>query len=69
MDNQESAPQKKWFGGPKIIFVILGAVLLIEIVYAVWVLNTPAPVPPPETVSLPKTVSLSLYSPRSEFKK
>ncbi|MBI2334934.1 hypothetical protein HYU96_04005 [Candidatus Daviesbacteria bacterium] len=53
----------------KIIFVILGAALLIEIIYAVWVLNTPAPVPPPETVSLPKTVSLSLYSPRSEFKK
>lgn len=37
---------KKFLAGPKIIFVILGIILVIEIIYAVSVLSTPTPAPP-----------------------
>ena len=36
---------KKLFSGPKIIFAILGIILLVEVVYAVRVLTAPAPSP------------------------
>lgn len=37
---------KNFFSGPKIIFVILGIIILAEVIYAVKVLNSPTPPPP-----------------------
>ncbi|OGE29599.1 hypothetical protein A2867_00355 [Candidatus Daviesbacteria bacterium RIFCSPHIGHO2_01_FULL_40_11] len=38
---------KNLFSGPKIIFTILGIVVLLEVVYAAKVLTSPTPSPPP----------------------
>lgn len=46
---------KNLFSGPKIIFIVLGIVILVEIVYAVKVLTVPTPPSP----SSPKSVALS----------
>lgn len=69
MDNQNTAQNttpKTFPFGPKIIFVILGAVLLIEVLYAITVLSSPS-VPPPEPAPA-KQASISLSSPLSEFR-
>lgn len=34
---------KKFFSGPKIIFIILGIIILVEVIYTVKVLNSPTP--------------------------
>lgn len=68
MDNQNTAQNtapKRFPYGPKIIFVILGAVFLIEVLYALTVLSSPAS-PPPEAGQA-KQVSISLYASKSEF--
>lgn len=69
MDNQNTAqnttPKKLPFG-PKSIFVILGAVLLIEVLYAITVLSSPT-APPPEPAPAEKA-SIGLLSPLSEFR-
>lgn len=68
MDNQNTAQNttpKRFPFGPKIIFVILGAVLLIEVLYAISVLSSPSA--PPSEPAPAKQVSISLSSPLSEF--
>lgn len=62
MDNQ----QKRFTFNPKIVFIILGAVLLIEVLYAITVLSSPAPAAPEPTQT--RQVSISLSSPLSEFR-
>lgn len=42
---------KKFFIGPKIIFLVLGIAILIEAIYAVKVLTAPIPAPPPFSTS------------------
>lgn len=37
---------KKYFTGPKIIFLVLGIAILIEAIYAIKVLTAPLPAPP-----------------------
>lgn len=61
MDNQK----KQFTLNPKIVFIILGAVLLIEVLYALTVLSSPAPAKP-EPVQA-KQVSISLHASKSEF--
>lgn len=39
---------KKFFPGPKIIFLILGLILLAEVIFAVRIFITPLPSPPPD---------------------
>ena len=50
---------KRFFSGPKIIFTILGIILLVEFVYAVKVLTSPAPVAPTPPPASKNTVLLS----------
>lgn len=52
----------------KIIFAILGIVLLGEFIYAVRVLTSPIPSPPPKSPSIQKTVGkISLTVPKTSF--
>lgn len=62
MDNQ-----KKWFTfSPKIIFVILGAIILLEVIYAIGVLRSPAsPLPEP---ALPQEAAIILSSSKDQYK-
>lgn len=68
--NKES--NKKIFSGPKIVFAILGVALLIEVVYAVRVLTSPTPSPPPIRESKVSTESqagkISLITPKTNYK-
>lgn len=68
MDNI-SATRK--FITPKIIFVILGVVILIEIIYAVRVLTSPAASTPPtganQTGIQPSAGKISLTAPKSDY--
>lgn len=62
---------KKYFAGPKIIFAILGLILLVEVIYATKVLTTPAPTPPPvvrKSIPLKTAGRISLVSPRTNYK-
>lgn len=61
---------KKYFAGPKIIFAILGVILLAEVVYAVKVLVFSAPPPPPaRKTGIQKTAGrISLTTPKKIYK-
>lgn len=54
---------KKLFSGPKIIFAILGVIILAEVIYAVKVLSSPTPPPPARrsaVVTPPGKISLNV---------
>lgn len=59
---------KKFFTGPKIIFLILGIILLAEVIYAVRVLTsrTSSPLPQKTTVQSP-VGKISLNVPKTAF--
>lgn len=61
--NDQVGKTKKFLSGPKIIFAILGIVILIEVVYAARVLSTPVSPAPPvikkETVVSPGKIYLN----------
>lgn len=61
---------KRNFSGPKIIFAILGVVLIVELVYAIRVLSSPTPRPVPvNKVTVAKTVGrISLFAPKRALK-
>lgn len=62
---------KRLFAHPKIIFVVLGLVILIEIIYAVKVLSSPVAPPPPKTTQaaiVSSGGSISLNSPKTSYK-
>ncbi len=61
---------KNFFSGHKIVFAILGVILLAEVVYAVKVLVFSAPPPPPvRKTNIPKTVGkISLTVPKANVK-
>ncbi|MDO8573848.1 MAG: cohesin domain-containing protein [Candidatus Daviesbacteria bacterium] len=69
LNKQFSGKTKKFFTGPKIIFLILGLVLLIEVIYAVRVLtsNSPPPLPQKTTVQ-PPVGKISLNAPKTSYK-
>lgn len=74
MDNQPTAqifeqPKSQGFRfpwGPKLIFVILGVVLLIEIIFAIKTLTKPLPPPPPKLQPL-TGAKLVLVSPKTSY--
>ncbi len=71
--NKEQFPEKikKIFSGPKIIFAILGVILLIEVIYAFKVLTAPTPPPPPAArkTEITKTGGkIALFSPKKSYK-
>lgn len=67
MDNQEPVEQKKWSFGPKIIFGLIGIILVVETIYAFRTFSKPLPPPPPkiQPISGGKIV---LVSPKKEYK-
>lgn len=74
MDNQEavqiseqSKPQGSRFPlGPKLIFVILGIVLVIELFFAIKTLSQPTPPPPPKLAPL-TGAKIVLVSPETSY--
>lgn len=60
---------RSFFSVPKIIFIVLGLIILIEIIYAVKVLTSPSEITEPQTstevISSPGKISLS--APKSAF--
>lgn len=60
--------QQKRFN-PKIIFIILGIILLVEVVYAIRVLTAPAPTSPPPVVTDVQKAGgkISLNTPKTNF--
>ena len=67
--NNQQEKAKKFVFSPKIIFVILGIILLAEIVYAVRVLTTPTSIPlPVAKTDIQKAVGkISLNTPKTNF--
>lgn len=63
---------KKIFSGPKIIFAILGVILLIEVIYAFRILTAPTPPPPPSPapkIEITKTGGkMALFSPKKNYR-
>lgn len=64
---------KKYFSGPKVIFLVLGVAILIEAIYAVKVLTAPLPTPPTSkatTAVAPQLTggSMSLSANKTELK-
>ena len=66
--NIDNSPRK--FLTPKNIFLGLGVILLIEVIFAVKTLTAPTPVPPTMTQvkSQPSRVNLSLEAVGGDFK-
>lgn len=62
MDNQK----KRFIFSPKIVFIILGAVILVEIIYAIVTLRSPVSLPPEPT--LPMEAAIILSSPKDQYK-
>lgn len=65
---------KKYFSGPKIIFAILGVVILIEVIYALKVLIAPTVTSPasrstPQNTATPSEGKISLSVPKLQFTK
>lgn len=61
---------KKFFSGPRIIFAILGIIILAEVIYAVRVLSTPvSPAGPADTKVIPVSSSgrISLNTSKTNF--
>lgn len=59
---------KKIFTVPRIVFAILGMILLGEVIYAIRVLTSPIPAPPPRNISIQKPVGkISLTAPKISF--
>lgn len=62
---------KNLFFSPKIIFAILGIVVLIEVIYAARVLTSPTPPPPPtggsKTSTQPSAGKISLITPKTNY--
>lgn len=65
----ETKKAKSFFSGPKIIFVILGIIVLGEFVYALKVLNSPLPPAPVQrkTVAPLSSAKISLNSPKLSY--
>lgn len=61
---------KTFFSGHKIVFAILGAILLIEIIYAVRFLTSPVTTPPPagKAGTQSSVGKISLTSPKTNYK-
>lgn len=59
---------KNFFTGPKIIFAILGVIILAEVIYAVKVLSSPTPPPPPRrSAVVTSTGKISLNVPKTNY--
>lgn len=69
-DRVENSKLKKFFSGPKIIFIILGIVVLAEVIYAARTLVSPAPaVPARQSPAQAGTVGkISLITPKASVK-
>lgn len=60
---------KKFFSGPKIIFAILGIIILAEVVYAVRALSTPVspPAPVKKVTTVVSSGKISLNTPKKIY--
>lgn len=67
LNKQFSGKTKKFFTGPKIIFLILGLVLLIEVIYAVRVLTSNSPSPLPQKTTVQSAGKISLNAPKVSY--
>lgn len=66
--NDRLEKSKSAFSVTKIVFVILGIILLAEFIYAIRVLTSPTPPPPPKTVSIQKSAAkISLNASNTNF--
>lgn len=66
--NNQSGSRRLW--SPKIIFIVLGIVVLAEVIYAVKILimpTSPSPASPKSVVSLPTTAKISLTSAKLNY--
>lgn len=68
MDNQPKPSGSRFPLGPKLIFVVLGAILLIEVIFAVKILAKPLPPPPPKIAPL-TGAKIVLVSPKTTYNK
>ncbi len=66
--NNQQKKAKSLFSGPKIVFLILGAIIVLEIIYAIGVLRSPAAPSPEQQSLLPREVALMLFSSKSQYK-
>lgn len=70
LNNNVPGKGKKGFSGPKIIFIILGIIILVEVVYAIRVLATPVPPPSqpvPEKIVEKTAGKISLNVPKTSL--
>lgn len=69
MDNQEPVEQieKRWSFGPKIIFGLIGIILIVEAIYAFRIFSKPLPPPPPKIQPIGGG-KIVLVSPKKEYK-
>lgn len=70
LDNEQPLDKiKKIFSGPKIIFAILGIVLIVELIFALRVLTAPTPPPPqPRKIEITKTGGkIALFSAKKSY--
>lgn len=67
--NDQLKKTKSFFSGPKIIFVILGAILIVEFVYAVKTLTLPTPPPVVRKATIQKGVGkITLNVPKTVYR-
>lgn len=67
-DNQFRTQIKRFLSLPKSIFLVLGLILLVELIYAVRVLNLPTPLPAGKAAIQSKVGKISLNAPTSAYR-